>query len=122
MEITKQQKYEQKRKAINVRFLLNTEYKQLLKQAEKAGYSTKNLSKYIKEISLKGKIVVKKADLKDVETAKEIIFQLRKTGVNLNQLTKLANTKKDDNLTTLLIKELKEIKEKVSKIEQIIRK
>lgn len=119
------QKYEKKMVRKQVRFLKDTEYIQLVKRAKECGYKEKGVNKFIKEIALNGKIVIKKAELKEVEEGKRILFQMRKMGNNFNQITRLVNEKQGQNLSNEsrnILYQLEEIKEMMFVIEKVYRK
>ena len=98
MEETSQQRYERKRKTIKTRFHLDKEYPKLILAAEKAGYSRKELSKYLKYISLEGKVIIKTAPIIELDTAKVLLFQTRRILGDLNKLTRIANQNKKSEL------------------------
>lgn len=77
-------KGEKKKKDIRLTIKIKADDKKIIQgKAKKAGY--KSTSKYIRDILLKVDIVAK-ADV-------DLILQVRKIGVNINQITKLCNEK-----------------------------
>lgn len=82
---------ENKTKNIVIR-LTEEEKDKLVKRADSVG---KSLSSYIREVSLKGNITSKT----DIQT----VYELKKIGVNINQLVKHANMLPvDENVRQLL--------------------
>lgn len=87
----------------------NEKIKQKMEQAK-----TKNFSKLAREIILTGEVKIIA-----FEKIREVKFEIKKIGTNINQITKLANTKKE--ITEEEIQEIIRQQEILNKkIEQII--
>ena len=112
-------KHNQKIKRYGVTFYKEKELPLLLKNCKKAGFKVEDVNKYMKDIALNGKIIIKKAPVKEMEDAKKILFQLRKWGSNFNQLTRIANTRRTDPLHENILNEIKTAKEYISKVERL---
>lgn len=89
-------------------FVTPEEEKLILEKMEAAGI--KNKSAYLRKMVLDGYIIKQ-----DFSVIRGVIYELNKIGVNLNQMTKAANTYGD-----VYLSELKKIKEDVDKIWQLL--
>lgn len=86
-----------KNKEQTLKFKVTDDEKQTVKdKAVSLGFST--TSQYLRSVSLDNKIRPK-ADL-------ELIFQIKKIGVNINQIAKRYNEKKDSNAVDAYLKSL----------------
>ena len=95
----------QKNKKISFR-ITEEQYEKLVKDAKTAGIRNGNVSEYIRRQVEEGGL----EDLKRREHIKEIQYQIRKIGVNINQIVRRNNSRlyfKSDKEE--LIKDLKEI-------------
>jgi hypothetical protein len=72
----------------------------------------KNKSAYLRKMALDGYIINQ-----DFSKIKDAVYELNKIGVNINQMTKVANNYGDINLS-----ELKEMKAEIQKIERMLEK
>jgi DNA-binding HxlR family transcriptional regulator len=87
-------------------FISKDEERLILEKMEEAGI--KNKSAYLRKMALDGYIIKQ-----DFTSVKEAVYELNKIGVNLNQMTKTANTYGD-----VYLSELKSIREGIEKIWQ----
>lgn len=116
-QVNAKRKYEDKRHRINVRYLKDTEYIQLKSAAENCGFSENELSEYIKEVSLNGAIIKETVNLKDFKESKDLLFQVRKIGLNFNQLAKQVNTFQDKTFVKTILNQVDIVKQMINKIE-----
>lgn len=87
-------------------YISPNEEKLILEKMREAGI--KNKSAYLRKMALDGYIIKQ-----DFTSVKEAVYELNKIGVNLNQMTKTANTYGD-----VYLSELKSIREGIEKIWQ----
>ena len=73
-------------------------------------YGVKNLSEFIREIILLGSYKVGKEECEQLQS--NLLYELHKIGVNINQIAKYANIEKE--LDVKVLKELQKINEQLS--------
>ena len=92
-----------------INFRVTTEqYEQLKKQLENTNYKT--ITSYAKDLLLKKKVKI----FKDFSTYKNLLKEINKIGINLNQISKYCNSYK--NVDTLVLEELKKINKQLNKL------
>lgn len=97
---------------IQKKIYVNEEENEIIKQKMEQA-KTKNFSKLAREIILTGEIKIIA-----FEKIRELKFEIKKIGTNINQITKLANTKKEisENEIQEIIKQQKLLNKQIEKI------
>ncbi len=93
-------------------FYVSEEENEIIKQKMKQA-KTKNFSKFVREILLTGEVKIIA-----FEKIREVKFEIKKIGTNINQITKLANTRKEISEKEIqeIIKQQEILNEKIEKI------
>jgi len=73
-------------------------------------YEIKNISEFIREIILSGSFKIEKGECEQSQS--NLLYELNKIGVNINQIAKYANIEKEIDVKVL--KELQKINEQLS--------
>ena len=87
-----------------------TEYEKELIYQKMAELPTTNFSSYARKMLIDGKII----SLNSCSELKQLIYEINKIGVNINQLTKVANETK--NINKSMIQDIVIMQEEIQKI------
>lgn len=90
----------------NIKVRLTPSEKEQLQQVI-AEYGAKNLSEFIRSVLLTGSYNVTHEECENLQA--DLIYELNKIGNNLNQIARLANTRKE--LDIAVLQELQKIRE-----------
>jgi hypothetical protein len=83
---------EKEKRTENIKVRLTPSEKEKIDELIKK-YNVKNLSEFIREVILTKKYKVKNCNCKCKKEYKELLYQVSKIGVNLNQIARLCNTR-----------------------------
>ena len=114
-------KYESGMKQYGPRYKLPDENDKLIQRTLKAGFSKDQVTDFIKYSSLHNELIVSQIKKKGVQVDKELVFQLKKIGVNVNQITRTLHQNANNFNSNQLNETLNSVSEMIKKIEMLIR-